>query len=187
MVPITDLILPILISGLFVFIASSLIHMLLPYHKGDYRSLPDEAGAMDALRPFSIPPGCYSMPRPASMKDANSPEYLEKLKKGPVMFLTVLKSGQISMAGSLIMWFVYSVLVSFFAAYVTGRALEAGAHYLAVFRFAGVTSFVAYAFASLPESIWYSRPWSTTLKNAFDGLVYALITAGTFGWLWPSI
>jgi hypothetical protein len=76
-------------------------------------------------------------------------------------------------------------VVGVFAAYVAGRALPEGAHYLAVFRFAGVTGFVAYALAGWQESIWYKRPWSVTLKNTFDGLLYGLVTAGTFGWLWP--
>jgi hypothetical protein len=37
----------------------------------------------------------------------------------------------------------------------------------------------------LQGSIWAWRRWSTTLKGVFDGLVYALLTAGVFGWLWP--
>jgi hypothetical protein len=28
-------------------------------------------------------------------------------------------------------------------------------------------------------------PWSIVLKESFDGLIYSLLTAGTFGWLWP--
>ncbi|MBW2258413.1 MAG: hypothetical protein JRI25_27990 [Deltaproteobacteria bacterium] len=77
-------------------------------------------------------------------------------------------------------------LLGIFAAYVAGRALEPGAHYLAVFRFAGCMAFVGYALALWQNSIWYKRAWSTTLKSSFDGLVYALLTAGTFGWLWPA-
>jgi hypothetical protein len=34
-------------------------------------------------------------------------------------------------------------------------------------------------------SIWYHRSWGTTLRYTVDGLVYALLTAGIFGWLWP--
>jgi hypothetical protein len=34
-------------------------------------------------------------------------------------------------------------------------------------------------------SIWYSRAWINTIKSTIDGLIYALLTAGTFGWLWP--
>ena len=46
-------------------------------------------------------------------------------------------------------------------------------------------AFACYAIAGWQDSIWFKRSWSTTLKNTFDGLIYALVTAGTFGWLWP--
>jgi hypothetical protein len=90
------------------------------------------------------------------------------------------------MGGSLVQWFIYSIVVGIFAAYIAGRALVPGAHYLEVFRFAGCTAFVGYAVALPQNSIWYKRSWSVTLKSVFDGLVYALMTAGTFGWLWPN-
>ena len=115
-----------------------------------------------------------------------TPEFIEKTTKGPVAFLTVMKSGPPAMGGSLVQWFIYCVVVGMFAAYITGRALGPDAQYLAVFRFAGCTAFVGYALALLQNSIWYKRNWSATLKSMFDGLVYALVTAGTFGWLWPS-
>jgi hypothetical protein len=35
------------------------------------------------------------------------------------------------------------------------------------------------------DSIWFFRHWSTSLKNVFDGLIYALLTGGVYGWLWP--
>jgi hypothetical protein len=76
------------------------------------------------------------------------------------------------------------VIVSIFAAYIAGRALGPGAPYLEVFRFAGSTAFAGYALALAQNSIWYKRNWGATLKSMFDGLVYALLTAGTFGWLW---
>ncbi|MBI5648066.1 MAG: hypothetical protein HY962_14135 [Ignavibacteriae bacterium] len=187
MVSITSLLLPILLSAAFVFIVSSIIHMLLPYHKSDRGKLPNEDAVMDALRPLNIPPGDYSVPYPESIKHMGSPEHIEKMKKGPVMLMTVMKNGPYAMGGPMALWFVFGVLVSFFAAYVAGRALTPGAHYLAVFRFTGVTAFLAYGLGALQESIWYARPWSTTIKNVFDGLVYALVTAGTFGWLWPVV
>jgi hypothetical protein len=72
-----------------------------------------------------------------------------------------------------------------FAAYISSRALKTGAHYLDVFRFAGTTAFAGYSLALLQNSIWVKRRWGSTLKSMFDGLIYALLTAGTFGWLWP--
>ena len=84
------------------------------------------------------------------------------------------------------MWFVYSLIVGVFAGYVTGRAVHPGANYLDVFRFVGATSFMGYGLALMQNSIWYWKKWSTTLKSMFDALIYALLTAGVFGWLWPK-
>jgi hypothetical protein len=186
MVSTLSLWLPILLAAVIVFVASSIIHMLLPYHRKDFGKVSDEDGVMDALRKFDIPPGEYVIPCAGSPKEMGSPEFIEKMKKGPVAFMTVMESGPPSMTVSLVQWFFYCILVGIVAAYITGRALEPGAHYLAVFRFAGTTAFVGYALALMQNSIWYKRSWSVTIKSMFDGLVYALLTAGTFGWLWPS-
>jgi hypothetical protein len=177
--------LPILLSSVLVFVVSSIIHMVLPWHKNDFPKMPREDEALDALRPLAIPPGSYMVPRSSSMQEMRSPAFIEKVKKGPVMVLTVMPNGPMSMGRNLIMWFLYSAVVGIFAAYVAGRALPVGAHYLRVFRFAGVTAFLGYSLALWQMSIWYRRAWSLTIKATIDGLVYALLTAGMFGWLWP--
>ena len=177
--------LPILLSSVFVFLASWIIHMLPLWHKNDYPKMPNEERVMDALRPLAIPPGEYMVPRCSSHKEMKSPEFIEKLKKGPVMMLSVWPNEPPSMGKSLVLWFLYVVVVGIFAAYVAGRALPIGAAYLHVFRFAGVAAFLGYSVALWQTSIWYRRPWSITAKMTFDGLIYALLTAGTFGWLWP--
>ena len=177
--------LPILLSAVIVFVASSIIHMASPWHKSDYPKVPNEDKVMDALRPFAIPPGDYMIPRPASQKDMQSPEFAEKLKKGPVMIVTVLPNGPRGMGKYLVQWFLYCVVVGFLAAYVAGRALPQGTAYLHAFRFVGTTAFIGYSVALWQTSIWYHRSWLTTLKVTVDGLIYALLTAGTFGWLWP--
>ena len=177
--------LPILLSSVIVFVASSVIHMALPWHKGDYARVPNEDKVMEALRPFAIPPGDYMLPRASSMKEMGSPEFADKLKKGPVLVVTVLPNGPGTMGMNLALWFVFSVAVGTVAAYVAGRALPVGANYLSVFRFIGVTAFIGYGMALWEMSIWYRRAWSTSLKSTCDGLIYACLTAGTFGWLWP--
>ena len=65
------------------------------------------------------------------------------------------------------------------------RTLAAGTPYLKVFQIAGATAFIGYWLALCQQSIWYRRSWKLTLKAAFDGLIYASLTAGAFGWLWP--
>lgn len=185
MVSIPELWLPVLLSAAAVFIVSSIIHMVLGYHANDYSKLPNEEEVMNDLRKHNIPPGEYSFPRPANMKDMSTPEFKDKMQQGPVGMMTVMKSGPPAMGKELFLWFLFSILVGVFAAYVAGRALEPGAHYLSVFRFAGVTAFAGYSLALLQGSIWYKRGWAATFKSMFDGLIYALITAGFFGWLWP--
>lgn len=184
MVSILSLWLPILLSAIGVFVLSSLIHMVLGYHKNDFTQIPNEEEVMNDLRKYNIPPGEYVFPYAGSSKALKSPEFLEKVKRGPVAFITVLKSGKQNMTQSLVLWFLYSIVVSIFTAYIAGRALPAGAPYLSVFRFAGATAFIGYSVALWQNSIWFKRSWLTTLKNTFDGLLYALLTAGIFGWLW---
>jgi hypothetical protein len=184
MVPILSLWLPILLSSVFVFVASSLVHMVFRYHSNDFQKLPDEDAVAETLRKLNIPAGEYVLPHASGSKEMNSPEYQEKIMKGPGVILTIWPGGRPSMVINLTQWFSYSVVVSIFAAYVAGRALGPGAEYLAVFRFVGATAFACYALGGWQDSIWFKRPWITTLKNTFDGLLYALLTAGTFGWLW---
>jgi hypothetical protein len=176
---------PILLAAVIVFVASSIIHMALPWHKSDYAKVPNEDRVRDVLRPLAVPPGDYMIPRPQSVKEMKSTEFIEKLNQGPVMVVTVMPNGPGSMGKNLIMWFLYCVVVGVFAAYVAGSALPPGAPYLRVFQLAGATAFAGYALALWQLSIWYRRDWSTTIKSTFDGLIYALLTAGTFGWLWP--
>lgn len=186
MVPLMSLWLPILLSAVFVFVVSSVIHMVLPYHRTDFGKLPDEDGVMAALRKFNIPPGDYLIPCAGSPKAMQTPEFIEKMTKGPVAFVTIMKSGAPSMTGSLIQWFIYSIVVSILAGYVAAHTLGPDAPYLGAFRIVGGTAFAGYSLGLLQNSIWYKRNWSATFKSVFDGLVYALVTAGTFGWLWPS-
>lgn len=185
MTGLSSLWLPILLSSVFVFILSSLIHTASPWHKSDYRKMPDQDKVMDALRPFAIPPGDYMVPRPSSMQDMRTPEFKDKLKEGPVMVVTVFPNGPGGIGKNMVLWFLYLVVVGVFAAYVAGRALPAGARYLSVYRFAGATAFIGYSAALWQMSIWYRRAWGTTIKATVDGLLYALVTAATFGWLWP--
>jgi hypothetical protein len=185
MVPLTSLWLPILLSAVFVFVASSIIHMVLPIHRNDLRKVQDEDGVMDALRRFNLAPGDYALPHAGSPEGMKSPAFLDKMNRGPVAFMTVAPAGPPAMAKALVLWFLYSIVVAVFAGYVGGRALAPGARYPEVFRFAGTTAFAGYSLALLQNSIWWRRNWSMTLKSMVDGLFYAMLTAGTFGWLWP--
>jgi hypothetical protein len=174
MISLMSLGIPILLSSVLVFIASSIIHMMTPLHRSDLGKVPKEDTVQDAMRGFKIPPGDYAIPCPESMEHMRSKEFMDKVHQGPVIYMTVAPNEPVSMGRNLTLWFIYSVVISIFAAYVTSRALSRGADYLAVFRFAGTTAFIAYAMALPQQSIWYSKSWGAPIK-----------TAGTFGWLWP--
>jgi len=186
MIPLTELWLPILLSAVFVFVVSSILHMVLPIHKGDYKKLPGEEKLMEAMRGQGVSPGTYMFPCAACMKDMGSPEMIEKFKQGPVGFLTVVPSGAPAIGKNLIQWFLYSLVMGIFVAYIARLGLGREAAYLAVFRTTGTVAILGYAIAAIPDSIWKGQRWSITLKFLFDGVVYGLVTAGTFGWLWPT-
>ncbi|HEV2200787.1 MAG TPA: hypothetical protein VGR73_13280 [Bryobacteraceae bacterium] len=185
MVPLTALWLPIVLSAVIVFVASSIMHMLLPYHKSDYRQLPDEDKLLATLRAAGLTRGLYHFPF-CQHSEMKSPAIQEKFKQGPVGFITIFPSGPMKMGKFLGMWFVYCLIIGLFVAYLTGRTVAPGEQCLAVFRVAGTAGFMAYGLGILSNGIWKGQPWGMTLKEVFDGLIYGLLTAGTFGWLWPK-
>jgi hypothetical protein len=182
---ISTLWLPILLSAVFVFIVSSLVHMMLGYHANDYQKVPNEDQVMDTLRGLNIPPGHYTMPKASSMKDFKNEAFKAKMMKGPMMMMNV-RQPTLSMGKNLAQWFIFSIVVSFFSAYLASHTLVPDADYLVVFRVVGCATFMGYGLALFQEAIWGGRSWRSTWTGVFDALLYALVTAGTFGWLWHS-
>jgi hypothetical protein len=178
--------LPILLSAVFVFIVSSIIHMTPLWHKNDYPALPNEDQVSIALRSLAIPPGDYFLPRAKDMKEMRAPEFKEKFKAGPVVFMTVLSNPSMSMSRPLTLWFIYTLVTNFLAAYVASRTLAPGADRVMIFSVVGTTAFIGYAAALWQMSIWYGRALSMTIKSTIDGLIYAAVTAEAFVWLWPK-
>jgi hypothetical protein len=185
MVSLGSLWLPIVLSAVLVFITSSLIHMVLRYHASDYTRLPNEDAVRAAIRSGNPIPAQYIIPYCPSMKEMESPEMKQKFAEGPVGVLNLRRPGAHAMGPALAQWFIYSLVVSFFIAYIAAHSLREGDRYLEVFRFVGAIGFLAYGAGQIPAAIWMGKPWSIAWKEAFDGLVYGLVTAGTFGWLWP--
>jgi hypothetical protein len=186
MIPLTALWLPILLSAVIVFFASFIMHMVLTYHKSDYRRLPDEDRVTDALRSAGLTPGpAYFFPY-FSFKEMKSAPVIEKMKRGPVGLLTMLPSGPPAMGKNMVQWFLYCLVISIFAAYLSGRTLSNGAAFPQVFRIVGIAALLGYGAAQAQESIWSGRSWVVTFKHLFDSVIYAALTAATFGWLWPK-
>ena len=177
--------LPIVVSAVIVFVASSIMHTLLPYHRGDYKQLPDEDKSLSALRSAGLKRDLYVFPY-GTHKEMKSPAMIEKYKQGPVGMMIIFPIGPPVMGKFLGLWFGYCLLISFFVAYLAAHTVAPGTYYLAVFRVVGTTAFLAYGLGPLANVIWKGYPWSFVLKEVIDGLIYALLTAGTFGWLWPK-
>ncbi len=181
----TELWMPILLSAVLVFVASSIIWMATPLHKHDYKDPGSaEDGLLAALRSASLAPGIYYVPWCQGKE--KDPTAMERVKSGPWAMITVM-GGMPNMGKMLTLWFLHLVIVGLFVAYIAHNAgLGAGAEYLSVFRITGATALLAYAGYSLPMSIWHGQPMSQIPGRLIDGFIYALLTAGTFGWLWPE-
>jgi hypothetical protein len=186
MVSLAALWLPILVSAVLVFVASSILHMALKYHNSDYRKFSNEDDVRAAINKGNAAPGMYIMPwamGPEAMKD---PATAEKFAQGPVAVTYLRPKGMTQMGTLLGQWFVYLLIVSFFIAYIAAHTIAAGAPYLVVFRVVGAVGFLAYAGARPQTAIWWGEPWSANIKDVIDGLIYGCVTAGVFGWLWPK-
>jgi len=184
MVSLAALWLAILLSAVIVFIASSVMHMLLPYHRSNYSQLPQEEKLMAAIRPAQLKPGLYTFPY-CTHQNIKSPEVQEKFKLGPVGFMTIYPNGAPPIARFMAQWFLYCATVNFFVAYLAAHTVPSGMHFWGVFRVVGTAAFLAYGLGSVVNSIWKGQPWSMTGKEVIDGLVYAFLIAAVFGWLWP--
>ena len=182
---ITQLWLPILLSAAAVFVAGSVLNMVLPHHRKDYMRLPDEDAMRAAIQAQKLARAQYAIPYAHSKEDWNSPEVRQKFQTGPVGLL-VIGRNTAGMSRQLIAQGVYVLCVSLMVAYVASAALFTvdAPTYLKVFQVTGATATLAYSAALFTSSIWFHVPWGNTVRHALDGLVYGLLTAGFFGWLW---
>ena len=186
MVSIAALWLPILLSGVAVFVVSSIIHLLIPLQKGDYQKVAGEEEMRATMRTHGVKPGQYMFPCADSMKDCATPEHVAKLNEGPVGTLVVIQNGPVNMGKMLGIWFAFSVVVSVFVAYLTGVTTAPGTEFIEVFRRAGTVAFIAYGLSNVTDSIWKGVSWGITAKFLFDGLLYALATGALFAAMWPA-
>ena len=185
MTPLLSLLAPIVLSAVIVFALSSIIHMATKWHADDFPLVADQGRILDGIKKLGLAPNDYMFPRPKDMADMKSPEFIKMAESGGVM-MTVLPGGPMTMGPMMGKWFAYCLVVNLFAGYVASAALAPGTAYLKVFQVVGTSAFMGYTFALWPLRIWYRRGMTMTVKATIDGLVYALFTAGTFGWLWPK-
>jgi len=183
-VSLASLWLPILVSSIIVFVSGFLLHMVVPHHRTDFSRLPDEDGMRDAAR--NLPRGEYVFPYASTPSEMKDPTYIEKANSGPVGLLFIGPRGVGPSGKTLGLHFIFVMVISLMAGYVASASLPVGTDYLKVFQIIGAAAWLGHAGAISLNSIWFFTSWSSSLKNILDGLVYALLTAGTFGWLWPG-
>jgi hypothetical protein len=182
MVSLSLLWLPILAAAAFVFVASNILWMALPFwHRSDYGKLTEEKAVLDALS--SAKSGQYIVPCADWRK--LTPEQRAEMHRGPSALMLVRNPAPFNLGKTMTLWFLYIVVISIFVGYVTGLARPLGTRYIEVFRVAGAAAVLAYAFRSITDAIWYGKPWKIVIKEMIDGTIYSLLTAGAFGWLWP--
>jgi hypothetical protein len=186
MVVLSDLLLPIALSAVFIFFASFIVHMVLKWHNPDYKKLSNEDEIRAVIRKGAPQAGEYVIPHCADSKQMQEPAMVQKYAEGPNLMMWVRAPGKIELGPFLMKWVVYTLVVSFLCAYLASFTVARGADYMTVFRVVGMAAWLAYSWQAPADSIWKGKPWISTFRYMIDGLAYALITAGTFAWLWPK-
>ncbi len=185
-VSILDLWLPILLGTFLAWIASALIHIALKYHNSDYQQLANEDEVRTAVKSGSPGLGVHSVPYCVDMAQMNDEGMQQKFREGPVAFVTIFPNGMPPMGKLIGQQILYFLIGSVLVAYCASLALSPGDGYLEVFRFVAAVGFLAFGWATVPFSIWYGHLWSTAAKYLLDALIYGLLVAGSFAWLWPE-
>ncbi len=180
---VVDLWIPILISGLACWVISAISWAALPFHNRLWSKLSNEDAVADALRAGISGAGLYSVPH-GGAEGGKAPGLSEKMAKGPIAFITVLPAGIPNMGKMMALSVLYNLIVSVFIAYVASHTLAAGADYLTVFRVTGTVAFMAHGLATIPDSIWFGKPWGSYALQFADALAYSLVVGGVFGWRW---
>jgi hypothetical protein len=140
---------------------------------------------MEMLRGLNLPPGDYRFPFSTSVDEMKTPEWDGKMKQGPVGVMSISRSEPMNMGKMFGQWFVYSLIIAVLAAYITGRTHAPGAPYLEVFRVSSAVTFCCFVVGLWQNWIWWGQSTRFTVTSSLDGIIYAVITGATFGWLWP--
>ena len=178
--------LPIVASAVGVFIASSLVHMVIRWHNSDYRKLPDEEQARAVLKSVANAPGMYFIPHCPDMKEMQKPENIQKFVDGPVVMMTVRAPGKPSMGAPLAQWFLLNLFVSIIAAYLASKMVPADASFLAKCRPIAAVTFMSYAAGAISGGIWSGKTGPVVWKELADAAIYATVAACAFAALWPA-
>jgi len=186
-VSVSELWLAILLAGFLCWIASAMIHMLIKYHNADYKALSNEAEVSAALRAQSPPPALYTVPYCSDMKAMGEEAMQKKFNDGPVAMISIMPNGMPRMGKLLSQQILFFIFGSFLIGYLMTICIVGSTDCMMVFRQVFIASFLTYGWAQIPYSIWMGQPWSNCVRYLIDALIYAVVTAGVFAWLWPDL
>lgn len=178
--------LPIILSAVVVFVISSLIHMVIKWHGPDYRGFSNEDAVRAAINAGKPTPGRYVIPWCRDMKEMGTDAMLQKYRDGPIGQIVLAPNGVPGIGKSLGLWFLFSLAVAVIGALLATQLFGLDpARGRAAAKLVGAVSFLAYGFGTITESIWASRPWTSSAKYLLDAALYAVGSGLVFGWLWP--
>ena len=186
MTPFMSLLLPIVVAAFAVFILSTIIHMVMPWHKSDYAAVPDHDAATAAIGSLGLAPDDYAVPNPRLPNGGKNPNFIAEFERGPTFQMTLIPPGGMHMGKTMGTWFGFMLLIAAIAAWVTGSIVPPGGNTRAVFHYSAIVTACSYGFGAWPLSIWYHRKWSTAFKGTFDAILYGLATGAIFMWMWPK-
>ncbi len=181
----TQLWLPILVSGVVVWIASFVFWMAIGHHNKDVQAIPGEKEFKETINRLNIQPGNYGFPDFHSCKGMSKEEKMKLYDSRPMGLLRVW--APVNMGVNMLLTFLFYLITSTVIGYLGWAALphthDAFGHVMQVLGTAGI---LAYCFASFPNDLWFQKSKRSMLMNLIDGVVFGLITGAIFAWLWPK-
>lgn len=208
----THLWLPIVVSGVAVWIVSAIGWMAIGHHKRDRDAIPGGAAGeqdfMDTITRLNIRPGNYGFPDfcqadnlPPKEKRAAQKALYDKHPQGLLRVWGPTNMGA-NMLLTLVFYFVTSAFIAYLgwaalphhAAAAPAAATIPGAETVAagssmfwkVFQVLGVAGILAYCFAGFPNDLWFQKKRRAMAMDWLDGVIFGLVTGAIFAWLWPK-
>ena len=172
--------LPIILSAVALWVASSVFWTALPHHNQDFDPLPDEDAMMKSVTQLEIPPGRYLFPYPYH-PGADRKALMEKYTQGPRGSLVTWDMP--NMGKNLGLTFVYFLLISAVTAYVAWAAIggQEALTFSKVLQIVGGIGVLVFCSSGQLHAIWFPR---RMIMEFVDGIAYGLIIGLIFASLW---
>lgn len=177
--------LPVVVATAVCFILSALAWTVLPHHKTEWKGPPNQDGMMDLLRQGGAQAGAYLFPHADRSDKAAFAEAMKKFAEGPAGVMFIFPRGPMNMGKMMGQQVVFFLVVNALLAWIGYHLPLFGDPVGRVFRMLGTIAFMTYFLASVPESIWFGRPWKSLVLQGVDAVLYTVASAGILAWLWP--